>query len=154
MDDDALSDGGEEELTKEQQGIKIQLDKYFKQSNFATTAQMDEGLERVRALLGPFETTGLDDKVVKDALWNEYFDVERSVDWLLGSAASAMRVVPGLTVTQRNAIEDKLLLNAKVSLCLSLLRPFPFAYCHCVPSFRSFAWISRSAITGVRGGMA
>ncbi|KAF7978351.1 hypothetical protein HWV62_997 [Athelia sp. TMB] len=65
LDDDALSDGGEEELTKEQQ------------------AQMDEGLERVRALLGPFETTGLDDKVVKDALWNEYFDVERSVQWLL-----------------------------------------------------------------------
>ncbi|KZP07150.1 hypothetical protein FIBSPDRAFT_294518 [Athelia psychrophila] len=65
LDDDALSDGGEEDLTTEQQ------------------AQMEAGLERVRALLGPFETSGLDDKVIKDALWNGYFDVESSVGWLL-----------------------------------------------------------------------
>lgn len=45
---------------------------------------MDSGIEHVRALLGSAETSGLDDKVIRDALWNAYFDVELSIQWLLG----------------------------------------------------------------------
>lgn len=45
---------------------------------------MNDGLERVRAIIGPQDESGLEDLVIKDALWNEYFDVERSVQWLLG----------------------------------------------------------------------
>lgn len=45
---------------------------------------MNDGLARVRALLGPQESSGLEDGIIKDALWNEYFDVQRSVQWLLG----------------------------------------------------------------------
>lgn len=45
---------------------------------------MDDGLARVRAVLGPPEECGLEDSVIKDALWNEYFHVENAIQGLLG----------------------------------------------------------------------
>lgn len=45
---------------------------------------MNEGLERVRAVVGSEAESGLEDSTIKDALWNEFFDVDHAVSWLLG----------------------------------------------------------------------
>ena len=44
---------------------------------------MEDGLERVRAILGDETQSGLSDGVIRDALWETYFDVEQAVDWLV-----------------------------------------------------------------------
>jgi hypothetical protein len=51
---------------------------------------LNDGLESVRAVLGPQEESGLEDSVIKDALWNEYFDVEKAIQWLLGMSCFDM----------------------------------------------------------------
>ncbi|KAF9482030.1 hypothetical protein BDN70DRAFT_488629 [Pholiota conissans] len=63
LDDDALSDGGDDELTQEQQD------------------QMNDGLEQVRRVIGNEDVSGLSDNSIKDALWEYYFDVEKTITW-------------------------------------------------------------------------
>ncbi|KAI6151764.1 hypothetical protein BKA82DRAFT_4103114 [Pisolithus tinctorius] len=63
LDDNALSDGGDE-VTDEQY------------------AQLESGLAHVRAVMGDEATSALDDVVIKDALWESYFDIEKAVGWL------------------------------------------------------------------------
>ncbi|KAL6298108.1 hypothetical protein BKA93DRAFT_92820 [Sparassis latifolia] len=63
--DDALSDGGEDEL------------------DTADYDRMMDGLEQVRATLGSEEETGVNDRDIKDTLYYYHFDVRRSIDWLL-----------------------------------------------------------------------
>lgn len=73
LDDDALSDGGEDDMTPEQH---LQL---------ATAAT------KVREVLGPEDQSGVTDQEISDTVWNLYFDVEASVDALLSpSAATAL----------------------------------------------------------------
>ncbi|KZV64027.1 hypothetical protein PENSPDRAFT_190631 [Peniophora sp. CONT] len=64
-DDGALSDGADEEMTPEQ------------------TAQMEDGLERVRTVLGSEAESGLSDGIVRDMLWEAFFDVDQTIDWLV-----------------------------------------------------------------------
>jgi len=49
------------------------------------TAQMIDGLEQVRNILGNQEHSGCSDQSIKDALWEFFFDVDKSVVWLLGA---------------------------------------------------------------------
>jgi hypothetical protein len=49
---------------------------------------MNEGLERVRAIIGSQAESGLADAMIKDALWNEFFNVEHAVQSLLGLSDS------------------------------------------------------------------
>jgi hypothetical protein len=83
LDDHALSDGGEEEMTIEQQGLP--------EANLLASvhaeyvqAQMNDGLEQVRLVIGDEVTSELSDNSIKDALWEYYFDIERTVQWALG----------------------------------------------------------------------
>ncbi|EPQ59652.1 hypothetical protein GLOTRDRAFT_103641 [Gloeophyllum trabeum ATCC 11539] len=64
LDDDAMDDG-EDELTPEQE------------------EQLTNGLEQVRNVIGSERESGLDDNTIKSVLWDQYFDVERSVHLLL-----------------------------------------------------------------------
>ncbi|TFK56182.1 hypothetical protein OE88DRAFT_717814 [Heliocybe sulcata] len=64
LDDDA-GDFGEDELTPEQE------------------EQMAYGLEQVRHVVGSERESGLDDEMIKNALWDQYFDVERTLQLLL-----------------------------------------------------------------------
>ncbi|KAG6833838.1 hypothetical protein H0H87_011772 [Tephrocybe sp. NHM501043] len=64
LDDDALSDGGEE-LTDEQH------------------AQLLHGLEEVREVLGDNNISGLSDQDIKDALWEFFFDAEKTIQWAI-----------------------------------------------------------------------
>ena len=52
------------------------------------TAQMIDGLEQVRSILGDQEHSGCSDQAIKDALWEFFFDVDKSVIWLLGAPRS------------------------------------------------------------------
>jgi len=52
------------------------------------TAQMIDGLEQVRNILGDQEHSGFSDQAIKDALWEFFFDVDKSVVWLLGASCS------------------------------------------------------------------
>ena len=45
---------------------------------------MIDGVEQIRNILGDQEQSGLPDQTIKDALWEFYFDVDKSVVWLLG----------------------------------------------------------------------
>ncbi|KAF9246908.1 hypothetical protein BU15DRAFT_38790 [Melanogaster broomeanus] len=63
LDDDALSEEGED-MTDEQHG------------------QMESAFEHIRAVVGDEAVSGLDDAIIKDTLWQFYFDVEKSVSWL------------------------------------------------------------------------
>ncbi|KAH7888053.1 hypothetical protein F5I97DRAFT_942982 [Phlebopus sp. FC_14] len=63
LDDEALSDGGDD-MTDEQ------------------LAQMESGLEHVRAVMGDEATSRLSDQIIKDALWEYYFDTERAISSL------------------------------------------------------------------------
>lgn len=83
LDDDALSDGGEEEMTIEQQGLPEANMLASVHAEYAQ-AQMNDGLEQVRLVIGDEATSELSDKSIKDALWEFYFDIERTVQWALG----------------------------------------------------------------------
>ncbi|ESK93714.1 hypothetical protein Moror_1412 [Moniliophthora roreri MCA 2997] len=65
LDDDALSDGGEEEMTQEQH------------------MQMIDALERVREVIGEEDISGIPDSEVRDAIWYYNFDVENTVSWCI-----------------------------------------------------------------------
>jgi HBS1 N-terminus len=63
------------------------------------TGQMVSGLRHVRNVLGSEEESGLDDKIIQDSLWDLYFDVERTIEWLLGGCncvylASLINIFP------------------------------------------------------------
>ena len=48
-------------------------------------AQMNDGLEQVRLIIGDEDVSELSDNSIKEALWEYYFDVEKTVQWSLGS---------------------------------------------------------------------
>ena len=83
LDDDALSDGGEEEMTIEQQGLPEANMLASVHAEYAQ-AQMNDGLEQVRLVIGNELTSELSDNSIKDALWEYFFDIERTVRWALG----------------------------------------------------------------------
>ncbi|KDR83448.1 hypothetical protein GALMADRAFT_150559 [Galerina marginata CBS 339.88] len=65
LDDDALSDGGEEDMTPDQQ------------------ARMNDGLEQVKLVIGGEEQSGFSDSSIRDALWEYYFDIQKTIEWAL-----------------------------------------------------------------------
>jgi hypothetical protein len=83
LNDDALSDGGEEEMSIEQQGLPEANMLASVHAEYAQ-AQMNDGLEQVRLVIGNEVTSELSDDSIKDALWEYYFDIERTVQWALG----------------------------------------------------------------------
>ena len=83
LDDDALSDGGEEEMTIEQQGLPEANILASVQAEYVQ-AQMNDGLEQVRLTIGNQVMSELSENSIKDALWEYYFDVEKTVQWAFG----------------------------------------------------------------------
>lgn len=83
LDDDALSDGGDDGMTDEQHG----------QSRFTPktpclistyVGQMIFSLEQVKTILGDEDVSGLSDQTLKDCLWEYFFDVEKTLQWAAG----------------------------------------------------------------------
>lgn len=46
---------------------------------------MIEGVDQIRHMLGPETQTGLSNAAIKSALYEYYFDIDRAVQWLIGS---------------------------------------------------------------------
>ncbi|KAF8974681.1 hypothetical protein BDZ97DRAFT_1935463, partial [Flammula alnicola] len=82
LDDDALSDGGEGDMTLEQQGLQSGTLLESVRTEYIQ-AQMNDGLEQVRLIIGNEDISELSDNSIKDALWEYYFDVEKTVQWSL-----------------------------------------------------------------------
>ncbi|KAJ6627522.1 hypothetical protein B0H10DRAFT_1779679, partial [Mycena sp. CBHHK59/15] len=64
-DDDALSDGGEDYISPEHQ------------------AHLNDGLDRVRDVIGGEDQCGLSDALIKDVLWDVHFDIEETIQWAI-----------------------------------------------------------------------
>ncbi|KAJ7179425.1 hypothetical protein C8R46DRAFT_1211987 [Mycena filopes] len=64
-EDDALSDGGEDYITPEQQAL------------------LNDGLDQVREVIGGADNSGLSDTAIKDVLWDCHFDIEETLQWAL-----------------------------------------------------------------------
>jgi elongation factor 1 alpha-like protein len=45
---------------------------------------MNHGLDTVREMVGSAEATGIPDSAIRDALWEYYFDVNQTIDWVFG----------------------------------------------------------------------
>ncbi|KAK0468009.1 uncharacterized protein EV420DRAFT_440108 [Desarmillaria tabescens] len=65
LDDDALSDGGEEEMTEQYQ------------------AELNASFEQVLDVIGGEETTGISEREIKEYLWQCYFKVDQTIEWAL-----------------------------------------------------------------------
>lgn len=48
---------------------------------------MESGVEHIRAVVGDEATSGLDDAIIRDTLWQFFFDIEQSTAWLFGSSS-------------------------------------------------------------------
>jgi len=68
-DDGALSDGGDDMTPDEH-------------------AQLEAGLENVRVILGSEEQSGFTDSFIRESLWDCYFDVDKTVEWLAGMSCT------------------------------------------------------------------
>lgn len=57
---------------------------YLFQYSLSSLEKLVNGLEAVRATLGPAEQSGFADESIKDTLYHFYYDVAQTVDYLLG----------------------------------------------------------------------
>ncbi|KAG7097236.1 hypothetical protein E1B28_004607 [Marasmius oreades] len=83
LDDDALSDGGEEDMTAEQQCMASQSLFRSLSSIDPSLVQMIDALEQVRQVIGDEDISGMSDNEVRGTVWYYNFDVEESVNWCL-----------------------------------------------------------------------
>ncbi|OSC98689.1 hypothetical protein PYCCODRAFT_964801 [Trametes coccinea BRFM310] len=90
MEDDAISDGGEEDLSPEDYD------------------RMMDGLEHIRATLGDEKQSALTDQDIKDSLYEYYFDIEQAIEDLLGKQERrfAARERQALATTDMRRRED------------------------------------------------
>ena len=49
-------------------------------------ALMEDGLLQVREVVGSEEQSGLADNKIKDALWEFYFDIDKTIRWCMGES--------------------------------------------------------------------
>ncbi|KAG8716321.1 Hsp70 suppressor, GTPase facilitates ribosomal subunit dissociation [Ceratobasidium sp. 423] len=70
--------------------------------------QMATGLAQVRSVLGDKDESGIDDKQIKDALWEYYFDVEQTISWLLDQRAKQAAAAAKKAPDQGEAIQAPL----------------------------------------------
>jgi hypothetical protein len=52
------------------------------------SAQLEAGLENVRAIIGSEEQSGFTDSFIRESLWDCYFDVGNTVEWLTGMSCT------------------------------------------------------------------
>jgi hypothetical protein len=47
--------------------------------------QMNVCLDRVRDVVGPEQESGVSDAAIREALWEYYFDVDQTIEWVFGT---------------------------------------------------------------------
>lgn len=83
LDDAAFDDDGDE-MTEEQHGPSSRPPPAPAPHPSPCTAQIESGVEHIRAVVGDEATSGLGDAIIRDTLWQFYFDIEQSIAWLFG----------------------------------------------------------------------
>ena len=84
-----------------------------------------DGLEQIRATIGPAEQTGISDEEIKNTLYRFYYDVAQSVDWILGESLKRPSCTE-LTRLQRDKLASMRLRSVEVSgLLLHNITPLP-----------------------------
>lgn len=93
-------------------------------------AQLNDGLDQIRVILGPEGQSELSDTEIKDALWNNYFDIDVTLQWALGTCAQFSVRLENLPCLQTNHSERLWQGSVKVRCCSDF---FLFAFCilHC-----------------------
>ncbi|KAK0453280.1 hypothetical protein EV421DRAFT_1763199 [Armillaria borealis] len=71
LDDDTLSDGGDEEMTEQEQ------------------AELNATFEQVRDVIGDEDTTGISEREIREYLWDCFFKVDQTVEWALGECGAS-----------------------------------------------------------------
>jgi hypothetical protein len=71
-----------QDLTEDDKGISYSSTPKEKLNLFFPQGQMLEGMAQVRAAIGP--DLAVTDQEIRDALWHYYYDVSKSVSWILG----------------------------------------------------------------------
>lgn len=62
----------------------MRSDPITKPISYFAAERMQDGLEQVRATLGSEEHSGISDHDIQDALYYYEFDIQQSINWLLG----------------------------------------------------------------------
>ena len=70
------------EITPEQLGRRISLP--FNKPIDTPVAQMNSVREHIRAVIGAPKPSGISDKEIDDASWEFYFDLDQTMDHILG----------------------------------------------------------------------
>jgi hypothetical protein len=52
---------------------------------------MVHGLEAVRETIGSAQESGIADSAIRDALWEYYFDIGLTLDWVFGAFKHSLR---------------------------------------------------------------
>jgi hypothetical protein len=112
LDDDALSDGGEDYISDEHQGRIITL--LHGLATSAYSALLNDGLDQVREFIGSAEHSGLSNEAIKDVLWECNFDIEETLKWALG-ASDLCSIIRSQLAVQRHKKRTALHRNVKVS---------------------------------------
>lgn len=87
--------------------------------------QLMYGLEQIKATVGPAEQSGFTDQEIKDTLYHFYFDIEQSLNWILGTFNEPVVRNLHLIGTQRSRRGGMRFKNVKVSYLLSYFAVFP-----------------------------
>jgi hypothetical protein len=106
---------------------------------------MVNALSLARAILGSEEESGFSDKAVKDAIWDQWFDVDAAVRRLRGSLqiiSSSLRIRNNMLILQTREIERLQPRSVKVrESYIHFASPFLLARV-CVPFEFSPNWAS------------
>lgn len=53
---------------------------------------MNDGLEQVRLAIGDTDQSEVSDNSIKEVLWEYYFDIEKTLQWAIGSSSRDITV--------------------------------------------------------------
>lgn len=85
--DDTAFDDDADDMTEEQLGASSPRRPSFPHPT-PCAAQLESGIEHIRAVVGDEASSDLDDAIIRDTLWQFYFDIEQSIAWLFGSSST------------------------------------------------------------------
>ena len=87
---------------------------------------MIDGMEQVRNVLGDQDRSGFSDQAIKDALWEFFFDVDKSVVYLLGAPVASIQVASADgPIAQRRNKNKRQPRNERVSFVHTIGSTFP-----------------------------
>lgn len=108
-----------------------------------------DGLDQIRATIGPVEHSGISDEEIKNTLYHFYYDVAQSLNWILGESWNRPTSAE-LIRLQRIWLASMRLRSAEVSgLLLHLLSPslvlLQSIISHHIMTAREAVWRSEGA---------